>query len=281
MHRPLLLFLASAASLLANDTSLHDGRFGPEPLNGAESPVRMVAEHIKVDFGYRYTDVHCAFTFRNTLQDRAVEQLVGFPDVGAALDEMNRREPEHADSVSERVNTSRIRKMRTLVNGRTVKSQLQFGDARRGGKEEGTAVWSFNGKHGVRAWHTMRVNFPAGQDVTIERKYSIQNGTSALGVAFFQYTTATGGVWKGTIGNLRVDVTLRDGLTADQLVWPGAKIGKQTLDGELVEFATAPSRKSWQVSDPKHLRLEWANFEPRTQPDHRGFSLSRPFKGWN
>src|SRR4030095_16453269 len=92
MYRTILLFLATAASLLANDTSLHDGRFGPEPLDGRECPVRMVAERIEVDFGYRYTDVHCAFTFRNTLNNDAVEQLVGFPDVGAALEEMNRRE---------------------------------------------------------------------------------------------------------------------------------------------------------------------------------------------
>jgi hypothetical protein len=241
----------------------------------------MVAERIEVDFGYRYTDVHCAFTFRNTLNNDAVEQLVGFPDVGAALEEMNRREPQNADTLGEMVNTSPIRKMRTQVNGRTMKSQLQFGDARSGGNEEGTAVWSLNGKAGVRAWHTMRVNFPAGKDVTIERKYRVQNGASALGVAFFQYATATGGVWKGTIGHLRVDVKLRDGLTVDQLVWPGAKMHGEKLDGEFLKFATTPGRRSWQVLDPKHLRLEWADFEPRTEPEHRGFSLSRPFKGWN
>jgi hypothetical protein len=276
----LLLFLASAASLLANDTSLHDGRFGPEPLDGRESPVRMAAEHIKVDFGYRYTDVHCTFIFRNTLKDRAVEQLVGFPDIGAAVDEMNRREPEFADVLGERVNTSRIRNLQTLVNGRPVKSQLRFGDARRGGNEEGTAVWSVKGKNGLRAWHTMRVNFPVGRDVTIERKYRVQNGASALGVAFFRYTTATGGVWKGAIGQLRADVTLRDGLTVDQLVWPGAKINGERLDGKFQEFATSPARKSWQTLDLRHLHLEWANFEPRTEPQHRGFSLSRPFHGW-
>jgi hypothetical protein len=279
MYRTLLIFLASAASLIANDMSLHDGRFGPEPLNGCESPVRMVAEHIKVDFGYRYTDVHCTFTFRNTLKNGAVEQLVGFPDVGAALDEMNRREPQYADSLDEEVNTAPIRKMHTLVNGRTVKSQLQFGDARRG-DEERTAVWSFDKKQGVRAWYTVRVNFPVGKDVTIERKYRVQNAAGMPGVDFFQYTTATGSAWKGTIGHLRADVTLRDGITVDQLLWPGATVYGEKLVGDFREFATTPGRKSWQVLDPKHLRLEWANFEPRTEPEHRGFSLSRPFKGW-
>jgi hypothetical protein len=281
MLRTCLFLFASSALLMANDTSLHDGRFGPEPLDGEESPVRMVAEQIDVDFGYRYTDVHCTFTFRNTLTEGATDQLVGFPDVGAALDEMNRREPAHADSLGERVNTSRLRDLRTLVDGQEVKSQLQFGDAHRGGKEEGTAVWSFDGKSGVRAWHTMRVSFPAGKDVKIERKYRIQNGASALGVAFFQYTTATGGVWNGTIGHLQVDVNLRDDLTADQLVWPGAKIKGKKLDDDVLRFATSPAQKSWQVVDANHLRFEWTNFEPRTEPEHRGFSLCRPFSGWH
>src|SRR5688572_23053978 len=113
MIRACLFLFASSALLIANDTSLHDGRFGPEPLDGKESPVRMAAERIKVDFGYRYTDVHCTFTFRNTLPEGATDQLVGFPDIGAALDEMNRREPEHAASLRERVNTSRLRDLRT------------------------------------------------------------------------------------------------------------------------------------------------------------------------
>jgi hypothetical protein len=88
-------------------------------------------------------------------------------------------------------------------------------------------------------------------------------------------------VWKGTIGQLRVDVTLRDGLTADQLVWPGAKIKGTGLDGEFLDIATMPARKSWQVLDPRPLHLEWTNFEPRTEPHRRGFHLSRPFHGWS
>ena len=281
MYKLILLFLAVSLPALANDTSLHDGRFGPEPLGNVESPVRMVAEHIEVGFGYKDTDVHCTFTFRNTLKDRAVEQLVGFPDVGAAADEMGRREPDRAGTIHELVNTSAIQLMRTVVGGKPVKSVLRFGKVKPGTDVDGTAVWSHDHKSGVRAWYTMKVNFPPGEDVIIERRYRVQNGTTALGAAFFHYTTATGGVWNGPIGRLQADITLRDGLTADQLLWPGAKVvDNERLVGDSLQFATNPPREEWQVLDAKHLRLVWNNFEPGTEKNRRGFSLSRPFHGW-
>jgi hypothetical protein len=282
MHRTLLpFFFASTLPLLANDTSLHDGRFGPEPLNGVESPVAMVAEHIEVGFGYRDTEVHCTFTFRNTLADRPVEQLVGFPDIGAAVDFLARDEKPDDYSVREDVNTSPIRKMRTFVDGRRVRSELKIVAAKPDHNPDGTAVWSLDKRRGFRAWHTVRVSFPAGKNVTIERIYTVQNGTSALGVAFFHYTTATGAVWQGKIGRLQADVTLRDGLTVDQLIWPGMKPAADRLSGEDAKYATNPTRKSWQALDAKHLRLVWTDFEPRTEKSHRGFSLSRRFHGWN
>lgn len=282
MPRALLVFFfAGASRIVANDTSLHDGRFGPEPLEGGESPVRMVAEHIQVGFGYRYTDVHCTFTFRNTLKDRPVQQVVGFPDIGAAVDVFARGEGPNDYSTSDEVNTSPIRKMRTLVNSRPVKSRLKIVSAQPGHDADGTVVWSNNKRRGLRAWHTVRVTFPPGENVTIERIYTVQNGTSALGVAFFHYTTATGGVWQGTIGRLQADVTLRDGLTASQLVWPGMKVSEDRLEGDFAKYSTSPARKSWQLRDAKHLRLVWTNFEPRTEKNHRGFSLSRRFHGWD
>jgi hypothetical protein len=281
MHRILLSILfATSLPLLANDTSLHDGRFGPEPLETGESPVRMIAEHIEVGFGYRYTDVHCTFTFRNTL-NRPVQQLVGFPDIGAAVEVLARGERPNAYSIRDDVNTSPIRKMRTFVNGHRVKSGLRIVRALPGHDTDGTAVWSVNKRRGLRAWHTVRVTFPAHTNVTIERTYTVQNGTSVLGVAFFHYTTATGGAWQGTIGRLQADVTLRDGLNADQLIWPGMKPADDQLVGESAKYATNPVRKSWQVIDAKHLRLVWTDFEPRRETNHRGFSLSRRFHGWD
>ena len=156
MKNPLPLLLALASTALANDTALHDGRFGPEPLdatNGAESAVRMEREHLEISFGAQFTEVHCTFTFRNTRRD-------------------------------------------------------------------------------------------------------------------------------GAIGRLQADITLRDGLKVGGLVWPGAKMAGGRLVGDEEKFATHPARDAWQVLDETHVRLVWNDFEPRTQKDRRGFSLSRPFHGW-
>jgi hypothetical protein len=273
----LLAILALSSAARANDTALHDGRFGPEPLDaaaGRESPVRMEREHIQVDFGYQFTVVHAAFTFHNTHADGIVEHLVGFPDIGAACDEMKRRDPDRAAVISERVNTTRILDLKTLVNGKEEKATLTLGDVKPGGDTDGTTVWSFDKKTGVRVLHALRVAFPAGKYVTIERHYRVQNGASALGVAFFHYTTATGGVWNGSIGRLQVDVSIGDGLKAGQIVWPGAKVGRFVLDNEDAIYATQPPPGEWQFVDDTHLRLVWSDFDPRTQKHRRGFGLS-------
>jgi hypothetical protein len=194
------------------------------------------------------------------------------------VEEAEKREP--GSDFNEEVNTSKLRNLRTFVNGTRVKTALQIGEVKPGNDPDGTVVWARKNKSGLRAWHTMKVNFPAGEDVTIERRYRVQNGASALGVAFFQYTTATGAVWKGAIGRLQVDVTLHDGLTVDDLKWPGAEVLGYRLEGDDAKFATQPARKEWQIIDKKHLRMVWTNFEPREQKNRRGFSLSRGFHGW-
>ncbi|HEV7406275.1 MAG TPA: hypothetical protein VGO11_25225 [Chthoniobacteraceae bacterium] len=277
MRHHLTVLLCTGSLALANDTSLHDGKFGPEPLSGGESPVRMVAEHIEVSFGYRYTQVHCTFTFRNVQSKAAVEQIVGFPDVGAALAEVERRDPAHADAMGERVNTAPLRKLRTLVNHEPRKAELQFRDVPRAEGNDGTVVSFFDRERGgVQAWHTFKASFPPGKDVVVERIYSVQNGaTMEPNVAFFHYTTRTGAPWHGTIGRLQADVTLLDGLTADQLAWPSAK-----LDEDRIKYSTQPARGAWKVLDKHHLRLVWTDFEPRDEAARRGFSLARPFHGW-
>jgi hypothetical protein len=284
MHHPffrclLLATVTPLTSLFANDTSLHDGRFGPEPLDG-ESPVRMVAEQINVAFGYRDTAVHCRFVFRNTGAKYPVVELVGFPDIGAAASEMARREPGYADTVVERVNTAPLRKLETRVDGKRVRSMLKFGNVARGKDNDGTAVWSFHERSGVRAWHTVAVTFPPARDVIIERSYTVQNGASALGVTFFHYTTATGAVWRGTIGRMQAEITLKDGLTVNDLIWPRSARTRDFTADDLAQFSMQPPRAAWTVVDAKHLRLVWTNFEPRTETAHRGFTLARPFHGW-
>src|SRR6187401_1860490 len=92
----LILSLACVSPSLANDTSLHEGRWGPEPVGGSagpESPVRMVRETLRIEFGRKVTEVTARFTFRNS-QATALTQEVGFPDVGAAETEQRRRDRE-------------------------------------------------------------------------------------------------------------------------------------------------------------------------------------------
>lgn len=278
--RILLLALFAITTAGANDTALHDGRFGPESLGEKESPVRMVAEHIEVAFGYRYSKVHCTFTFRNMQASGTVEQLIGFPDAGAAAAKLAQEHPGVRDYIFESVMTSPLLDLRTLVDGQPHESSLKYVSVSGGAERDGTIAQLPNNRGGMRAWHTAVVQFPAGRDVTVERRYTLQNGTTMPPRAFFEYTTRTGAEWKGTIGRCQVDVTLLDELTADRLIWPRSKQDGEQAPGDTRRFAMSPPREEWQIVDPTHLRLVWTDFEPRTQVDRRGFCLSRPFHGW-
>jgi hypothetical protein len=78
----------------ANDTALHEGWEGPMPVSvfqAPESVIQMVSEKIDVDFGRAESNVRCVFIFRSTKEGSDVFQLVGFPDLGAALEEAERR----------------------------------------------------------------------------------------------------------------------------------------------------------------------------------------------
>jgi hypothetical protein len=93
------------------------------------------------------------------------------------------------------------------------------------------------------------------------------NGSSVAAApeVFFQYSTATGGVWQGTIGEMVADVTLKDGLTVDGLLWNSAH-----------GAGVSPGRQHWRILSPTKMQLVWKNFEPRTDPNRRNFRISRP-----
>ena len=57
-------------------------RFGPEPLDvlrGHESPIRLVNEHLRIEFGAERSNVVVTFRFQNPDTTRSVTQLAGFP----------------------------------------------------------------------------------------------------------------------------------------------------------------------------------------------------------
>jgi hypothetical protein len=83
-----LVILMFVRACLANDTALHEGGEGPAPIGGIKGPesvIQMVSEKIAVDFGRQESYVRCAFVFHSTKAGSDAFQLVGFPDLGAAL----------------------------------------------------------------------------------------------------------------------------------------------------------------------------------------------------
>lgn len=269
-------FLAATLPLSANDTALNEGAYGPAPvggLHGPESVIRMQSEELHIAFSKKWTEVDAKFVFRNTKKNAAAVQIVGFPDIGAAQVEAHRRDPKGEKIFAieqETPLTGILHGMRTFVNGVERKSQLRYGWVKEV-DEIDTPVEQPDKDTGLMAWHALEVTFPPGQDVTIERRYRTPSGSQVYGIHFFYYTTATGGVWQGTIGHLQADVTLKDGLKVDDLAWRGGQLPRiQSYEGSMV---TKPNRKEWQVLSPTQLRLVWENFEPRTEKNRRGFYI--------
>jgi hypothetical protein len=257
-----LLPLVLAASCLfavaaqADDTELNDGQFGPEPIGGGiagvESVVRMESEHLDLVIGKKISSVIARFVFRNSLQVPA-KQLVGFPDVGAAQEEADKHQGTRQGVAAYMGPVAGpLLEVQTRVDGQEVSSPVRFGYVVSDSTGYGWLA-STPAKGNVMAWHAMWVTFPPGKPIVIERRYRTATGGNVLQQHLFDYVVATGGVWKGTIGELVADVTLKDGLTTKDLYWGGIKFVRETW----------PPRKEWKVLTPTHLRLTWRDFEPR------------------
>ena len=144
---------------------------------------------------------------------------------------------------------------------------LQYGYIR----QDQTAVWkTATPTTGVlMAWHTAWVTFPPGQPVTVERRYRVANGGSVYNVSTFQYITATGAGWRGTIGRLDADVTL-EGRTVRDLAWKPMANATSPKD----QPWCVPNRSEWKILSPTHLHLTWKDFEPRTDVAREEFILA-------
>jgi hypothetical protein len=246
-----------ALSALADDTELNEGQFGPEPIGGGivgvESVVRMESEHLDLAIGKQFASVVARFVFRNSLAVPA-KQLVGFPDVGAAQVEADKHLNTRGGVAAYMGPISGpLLDVHTRVGAVEVASPVRFGYVVSDKTGFGW-VASTPAKGALMAWHAMWVTFPPGKPLVIERRYHTAIGNNVLGQHLFDYVVATGGAWKGTIGELVADVTLLDGLTSKDLSWGEVPYARKT----------EPARKEWQTLTPTHLRLTWRDFEPRT-----------------
>ncbi len=238
--RWLLLFLIPAA--WANDTAMHDGGSGPEPVGwkkDVESIIRMVREEVEVEMNPYDSAVTCRFIFVSGKKDAPAVQFLGFPDI-------TRSSEYEGDTMGP------LRDMRTFVNGREVKSNLVSKRL----ETDGTWTDLAEPDPPCETWHVVKVSFPPGEEVVVERRFRTDNGQTAGGPVFFGYTTETGGNWHGTIGHGKFIVHLAEGMQAAKL-------------------ATEPAIGWRRSDDGRTLTLEWKNFEPRTEPERTWWSV-----GW-
>jgi len=261
----LLLLILLAPAVLANDTALHEGGSGPEPigggLKGSESVIQMVSERLTIQFGRDYTEVTARFVFKSTKKNAPARQLVGFPDLGAARAEAGRRKEA---TVYEGDLNGPLENLQTSINGKSVTATLRYGYIKESNDSPGWRA----GKAGdtLMAWYAVPIVFPPDAEVVVERNYRAPNGSNANGQKFFEYITHTGGVWQGRIQKLVALVTLTDGLTIKDLAW-------KTVKTEDYLPASYPPKAEWQIQSPNQLSLTWLNFEPRADKNRSGFGI--------
>jgi hypothetical protein len=260
----LALSLAPMATCGANDTAINAGSVGPSPMgefNGDESVIRMMSESVHVRFGKATSHVKCRFVFRNTMADGVAKQTVGFPDF--IIDEGD---------------VGTITSLVTRVNGREVTSKKKRGWF--SNEDFGMPRSGFGGHpnaeaepHSIADFYCVEVEFPAGEDVVIEREYESTNGGSVEGNTTFSYSTHTGAVWRDVIGKGEFTVTL-DGWTIDDLAFED---GPQKIAPRRQYNFCSPNKSEWTVVSPTELKMTWENFEPAVHRTRRGFFLTT----WN
>lgn len=262
-----ILLLASTLIALGNDAALNPGGHGPTTLGefvGDESVIRMVSEKIDIRFSKTESEVHCRFVFRSGKTTGDAIQLVGFPDI-----------LEHEDYAGV------IRKLETFVDGRKVESRKErgwfavepFGTPKCG---LGKPPPETRPEHVQLAdFHVITVTFPPDKDVIIERHYLANNGGDVFGTIWFDYSTDTGAVWRGTIGQADFHVKL-DGLTVDDLAFED---GPQKNPPRSQWGWCAPNRAEWKIVSPTELTMTWKDFEPAAHQTRRGIALRTWSKG--
>lgn len=257
-----ILLFATTLTAACNDAALNPGGHGPATLGGFvgdESVIRMLSEKIDIRFSKKESEVHCRFVFRSGKVGGDAIQLVGFPD-------MLERE-DHAGT---------IRRLETFVDGRKEESRKvrgwfaagPFGTPKCG---LGKPPPETRPEHVQPAdFHVIEVRFPPDREVVVERRYVADNGGDVSGTISFDYSTHTGAVWRGTIGQADFHITL-DGLTVDDLAFED---GPQKNPPRSQWGWCVPNRAEWKLVSPTELTMTWKDFEPAVHRTRRGIKLA-------
>jgi hypothetical protein len=248
----------AAPAACADEVVCHPGAHGPGVVGagvGAGQDIRLLDAHLDIRFGRSLTTLTTRFVFRGAKPGTLKRQL-GFPDLAAARDEAARRTP---GGVPGPPITAAMPGTQTLVNDWPAETKRQVGSVVN--TPEGPSWRAGTAENGSpMVWDVVSVEFPAGKDVTVERRYQVRNGREGADTAFFEYLVHTAGPWQGPIGRWVVDVSLADGLTVDDLTWADTK----------------PGRREWRVTSPTHMRLDWRDFEPAPAGERATFKLAAP-----
>lgn len=259
--------------LFADDMTLvNNGGYGPAPLSirrGQESKLRMIDESLTIAFGRRSTAVVARFRFQNTDSSAGVTQLTGFPDLSLAWEKVKEREIDQRSDIRNVMPFvpanaegfgfhGKLEHFETFVDGQPVPSKVEYGYVEwtsYGYWEPGTRA-----RGGPMAWHVVTIHAPAGGAIELERRYEAQNSSYHAGVVAnaFEYIVHSGASWNGTIGQLTATVTLMDGLTIDDLVWPPPSVPEE----EGSPATCLPEKTGWEILGKTRLRIVWKDFDP-------------------
>lgn len=142
-----------------------------------KTPVRMVSEHVKVDFGSR--TVEAEFVFRNG-SATAEQVLMGFPEEGSG---------DIQPPSGER--GSYFESFQSWVDGQPAKTELW--------KAEASVEEQF-----YKQWWTKTVSFAPGQTRRVRNLYRTRYSSDTVAHRRLYYVLGTGKPWAGTIGSAKV-----------------------------------------------------------------------------
>lgn len=213
---------------LANDTALTALGDNVGPFQGTPQVV-LDHEIINLNVYQNKTEVDVTFYLKNVGSKQNI--LVGFPDEFASY-KIHGQEDYDFTPIEGPINNFKTYLRGVPVNS-TVKYQILKKD-------------SLDGKGQIdykELWHTFPVTFNPAETVIIRNTYWVENGLNVVGEKNFRYTLMTGKKWKGPIGNTKIYVNLKNGLTASDI------LKKDTNKGMTV---IANNKLMW----------EYKNFEP-------------------